>query len=307
MKARAVRFDRYGDRHELYLADVPMPVAGPGQVVVEVRATGINPGESAIRRGDLHERFPARFPSGQGSDLAGIVVSAGAGADEFEVGDEVLGWSWQRSAHATHVAVPATQLVAKPRRLDWQVAGALYVVAAAATAAVNAVVPKPGDTVAVSAAAGGVGTLVVQLLAMRGATVLGIASPERGTWLRRHGAIPVPRGDDLPTRLQAAAPGGIDAFIDLYGPEYLQLAVDLGVSRERVETIISFDLAAKLGVKSIGSEEATSREMLSGIAELVASGRLDIPIAATYHLDQVVDAFGRLEQRHTHGKIVLIP
>lgn len=96
--ARAVRFDRYGGREVLYVADIEMPSPGPGEVVVEVRAAGINPGEAGIRSGAMHEIFPATFPSGQGSDLAGVVTAVGAGVTEFSVGDEVLGFSMRRSA-----------------------------------------------------------------------------------------------------------------------------------------------------------------------------------------------------------------
>ena len=118
-RPRAVRFDRYGGLDVLYLADIAMPVAGSGEVVVAVRAAGINPGEAAIRSGALSERFPASFPSGQGSDLAGVVASLGDGVQDFAVGDEVLGFSWQRSSHASHVAVPATQVIRKPPGLSW--------------------------------------------------------------------------------------------------------------------------------------------------------------------------------------------
>jgi len=173
---RAVRFDHYGDRDVLHVADVDVPVPPAGEVVVEVRAAGINPGEASIRLGLLDAMFPATFPSGEGSDLAGVVSTVGDGVTEFAVGDEVLGWSWRRSSHAEYVAVPVGQLIAKPAALSWEVAGALYVVACTAYAAVRAVDVREGDTVAVSAAAGGVGSIVVQLLRVRGATVLGIAS-----------------------------------------------------------------------------------------------------------------------------------
>jgi NADPH2:quinone reductase len=251
--------------------------------------------------------FPATFPSGEGSDLAGVVSAAGEGVSELAVGDEVLGWSWRRSSHAQYVAVPVTQLIPKPAGLSWEVAGSLYVVCCTAYAAVRAVGAGAGDTVAVSAAAGGVGTVVVQLLRVRGATVLGIASPSNHEWLAAHGVLPVAYGDGLAERLQAAAPGGIDAFIDLFGPEYVQLAVDLGIPRDRVETIIAREKAKELGTKVEGSGDASTTEVLSEMAALVASGRIEIPIAATYPLEQVRDAFAELERRHTHGKIVLIP
>jgi len=306
-QARAVRFDRYGGREELYVADMDRPSPSAGEVLVEVRAAGINPGEIGIRSGALHERFPATFPSGEGSDLAGVVLEVGDGVSDFAVGDDVLGFSFQRSSHATHTVVPVDQLIHKPAELSWEVAGSLYVVGVTAYAAVRAVAPQPGETVAVSAAAGGVGSLVVQLLALRDVRVLGIASSGNAEWLRAHGVEPVEYGDGLAQRLQQAAPDGIDAFIDLFGPDYVQLAVDLGLSPERINTIISFEKAAEVGAKSEGSAEASTPAVLTEIADLVSTGALDFDVAATYPLDRVVDAFAELEQRHTHGKIVLLP
>jgi NADPH:quinone reductase len=304
---RAVRFDRYGDRGVLYVADVAVPQPADGEVVVQVRAAGINPGEAAIRKGALAASFPATFPSGEGSDLAGVVSSVGDRVREFAAGDEVLGWSWRRSSHAEYVAVPVTQLIRKPAQLSWEVAGALYVVGCTAYAAVRAVEAKPDETIAVSGAAGGVGSVVVQLLRTKGVTVLGVASPPNHQWLVAHGVIPVSYGEGLAERLRAAAPNGIDAFIDLFGPQYVQLAVELGIPKDRIETIISRDKAQELGTKAEGSGDASTTVVLSQMAELVASGQIEIPIAATYPLEEVRDAFAELEQRHTHGKIVLIP
>ena len=101
--ARAIRFDEYGDVEVLRVEDVPRPVPGPGQVLVEVRAAGINPGEGYIRQGLLHERWPATFPSGQGSDFAGVVASRGEGVSDIAVGDEVIGFVDTRSSHAEFV------------------------------------------------------------------------------------------------------------------------------------------------------------------------------------------------------------
>jgi NADPH:quinone reductase-like Zn-dependent oxidoreductase len=188
------------------------------------------------------------------------------------------------------------------------VAGSLYVAGVTAYAAVRAVAVTPGETVVVSAAAGGVGTLVVQLLRVKEAHVIGIASEPNHDWLRSHGVTPVSYGDDLEERIvELAAPDGVDAFIDLFGPQYVRLAVDLGVPVERIETIISFDAAKEYGTKSAGSGDASTTEVLAEMAALVASGQIEVPIAATYPLDRVKDAYDELEQRHTRGKIVLIP
>jgi NADPH:quinone reductase-like Zn-dependent oxidoreductase len=304
---KAVRFDQYGDRDVLYIAELEVPQPGPGEVLVEVRAASINPGEASIRKGFLHERWPTTFPSGEGTDLAGVVTAVGDGVSAFAPGDEVLGWSWTRSSHAEFAAVPVTQLVAKPAALSWEVAGSLNVAGSTAWASVEAIDPKAGETVAVSAAAGGVGSIAVQLVRIRGANVVGIASERNRAWLLEHGVTPVAYGDDLEARVRAAAPGGVDAFIDTFGPEYVDLAVALGVAPERINTIISFERAAEIGARTAGSADGSTPAAMTALAELAATGRLEVPIAATYPLARVQDAFAELEQRHTRGKIVLIP
>jgi NADPH:quinone reductase-like Zn-dependent oxidoreductase len=137
--------------------------------------------------------------------------------------------------------------------------------------------------------------------------VIGIASSSNHEWLTAHGVTPVAYGEGLIERIGALAPAGVDAFIDLFGPEYVQLAVDLGIAPDRIETIISREKAQEVGAKVEGSGDASTTAVLSEMAELVASGRIEIPIAAVYPLDQVQAAFAELEDRHTHGKIVLVP
>lgn len=304
---RAVRFDRYGDVDVLHVVDVPVPEPAAGEALVEVRAAAINPGEASIRKGLVHDRFPAEFPSGEGTDLAGVVTAVGPGVDAPAPGAEVLGWSWRRSSHAEFVTVPVTQLVAKPAGLSWEVAGSLNVAGATAWAAVAAIDPRPGETVVVSAAAGGVGSIAVQLLRHREVEVVGIASAANHPWLLAHGVTPVEYGNELEARVRAAAPGGVDAFIDTFGPQYVDLALALGVEPRRIDTVIAFERAAEVGARTDGSAEGSTPEVMTALAELAADGRLEVPIAATYPLEQVRDAFAQLEQRHTRGKIVLIP
>lgn len=307
---RAVRFDRYGGRDVLDVRDVEIPPVGRGEVLVRVRAAGINPGEAMIRQGLLHQYLPATFPSGQGTDFSGEVVETGPGVDEFVGGDAVLGFSWTRSSHAQHVVVPVGQLLPKPASLAWEVAGALDVAGTTAYAAVRAVDPGAGEIVAVSAATGGVGTLVVQLLAQRGVTVLGIASSTNADWLRAHGAIPIEYGRGLEERLRDAAPNGIDAFIDLFGPEYVRLAERLGVPVDRINTVVVSDAAVEIGAQMQGAAALSPRQAHAALRELadrLAEGSLELPIAATYPLDDVGQAFEALERRHSLGKIVLVP
>ena len=301
---KAVRFDKYGDVNVLQVVDVPRPVPGPGQVLVQVRAAGINPGEAKIREGLLDSMWPATFPSGEGSDLAGVVAETGAGVTGWTPGSEVIGWTDKRASQAEYVVVEAGNLTARPPAVPWPVAGSLYVAGATAWAAVRAVALAPGDTVVVSGAAGGVGSIAVQLARRAGATVIGLASEPNHAWLAGHGVTGVSYGDGVAGRIRAVAPE-VSAFVDTVGGGYVELALDLGVTPARIDTIAQFDAVKKYGVKGDGNAAGSSAAVLAELAGLIADGDLEIPVAATFPLDQVRAAYTELASGHVHGKIVL--
>src|SRR5689334_15066545 len=327
---KAVRYDEFGGIDVLRVEEVERPVPGGGQVLVRVKAAGINPSEAVIRTGAVAQIFPSTFPSGQGSDLAGVVEEVGAGAGGFSPGDEVIGFSNNRASQAELVLVEAGDLARKPEKVSWEVAGGLYVAGVTAWGAVHAVQPKEGETIVISGAAGGggslavqpkegetivisgaaggVGSLAVQLARRTGATVVGLASEGNHEWLKRRGVIPVAYGDGVADRIRGAAPGGVDAFIDTYGGGYVELAFALGVAAERIDTIADYAAAAKYGVKTEGGAEAgPGAQVLAELAGLIADGHLEVPIANVYPLAQVREAYTELERRHTRGKIVLRP
>jgi NADPH:quinone reductase-like Zn-dependent oxidoreductase len=302
---KAVRFEEYGGVDVLSVVEVPMPEPGPGQVLVRVKAAGINPGEAKIRDGLLHAQWPATFPSGQGSDLAGIVARPGPGVTGFAAGDEVIGFTDDRSSQAEYVLVEAGHLTARPAGVPWQVAGSLFVAGATAYAAVRAVALTPGDTVAVSGAAGGVGSITVQLARRAGATVIGLAGPANHGWLAGHGVIPVGYGDGAADRIRQAA-AKVDAFIDTFGANYVELALDLGVEPSRIDTIVRFDAVQQYGIKAEGNAAGASAAVLAELAGLIDAGELEVPVAATFPLAEVRDAYRLLAQGHHRGKIVLL-
>jgi NADPH:quinone reductase-like Zn-dependent oxidoreductase len=305
---RAVRLNNYGGLEVLQVVEVERPKPGPGKVLVRVKAAGINPGEASIRNGLFAERWPATFPSGQGSDLAGIVEEVGPDVANVAVGDEVIGFTNDRASQAEFVLVESGNLVARPGNVSWEQAGALFVAGTTAYAAVRSVGLSAGDTVVVSGAAGGVGSIAVQLSRNAGAKVIGLASDANRKWLADHGVIPVTYGDGVEDRVRAASGGKVDAFIDTFGGGYVELAIQLGVAPTRIDTIIDFAAAAKYGgVKTEGNYEAANADVLGQLAGLIASGRLEIPIAKVYPLAQVREAYRELEQRHTRGKVVLEP
>ena len=305
---RAVRYDEFGGIDVLRVEVVERPIPGEGQVLVRVKAAGINPSEAAIRTGAVSKLFPSTFPSGQGSDLAGVIEEVGPGVDGFSTGDEVIGFTQQRASQAELVLVEAGDLTRKPEKVPWEVAGGLYVIGVTASGAVQSVHLREGETVVVSGAAGGVGSLAVQLARRTGATVIGLASEGNHAWLKSHGVIPVAYGDGVEGRIRAAAPGGVDAFIDTHGGGYVELALALGVAADRIDTIADFAAAGKYGVKTDGGTAAgPGARVLADLAGLIADGQLEVPIAHVYPLAQVREAYTELERRHTHGKIVLRP
>lgn len=304
----AVRYDNFGGTEVLYIAQLPKPIPGPGQVLVKVKAAGINPGEAAIRQGYLEKMFPSTFPSGQGSDVAGVVEAVGEGVTMVEAGREVIGYSNNRDTHAGYVVLPEEQVVLKPENVSWEQAGGLFVAGTTAYAAVNVVQINTGDVVVISGAAGGVGSVAVQLAHNQGAKVFGIAGEAYHDWLKAHGATPVAHGDGMEQRLQDVLGGEKpDAFIDLFGKGYVDLAIKLGVAPNRINTVIDFEAAEKHGVKTEGSQSAAHPWVLSEFADIIYTGALEFPVAKTYPLTEVKQAFDDLEQRHTHGKIVLVP
>ena len=305
---KAVRFDEYGPVAVLDVRDVPIPEAGPGQVLIRVKAAGINPGEAKIRDGLLHEIWPATFPSGQGSDFAGVVERLGPGVTAVAERDEVIGWVDTRSSQAEYVVADQEDLAPRPSGLPWEVAGAIPVAGFTASAMVRAVDVKPGDTVVVAGAAGGVGSLAVQLARRAGATVIGLAGPSNHDWLKRHEILPVAYGDGVADRIRAAATGPVSAFLDTFGGDYVELALnDLGVRPERIDSVTRPDAAAKYGIKIDGNGAGASAATLEKLAGLIAAKELELPIARTYQLAEVATAYTQLAKGHIRGKIVLIP
>ena len=305
--SRAVRFDKYGGIDVLRVVEVDRPVPGPSQVLVRIKAAGINPGEAAIREGAFANRWPATFPSGQGSDLAGLVEDVGSAVKNVAVGDEIIGFTDNRASQAELVVVDADHVVYRPAHVSWEQAGALFVAGTTAYAAVRAVSLTAGDIVVVSGAAGGVGSIAVQLARNVGAKVLGLASAANHAWLTDHGVIPIAHGDGVAERIRAAVGNSVDAFIDTFGGGYVELALELGVAPDRVDTIIDFAAAAKHGVKAEGNSAAANAGVLAELAGLIDAGRLEIPIAKVYRLADVREAYQDLARRHTRGKIVLVP
>jgi NADPH:quinone reductase-like Zn-dependent oxidoreductase len=299
---KAAAFHAFGDPEVLQLVDVETPLAGDGQVRVRVEAAGVQAFDTAVRSGWTPPGATLAFPQIVGNDFAGVVDQVGEGVTGFAVGSEVLGWAVLAS-YAEYVVVPPDQIVPKPAAMPWAEAGGLSASAQTAHTALEELRVASVDTVLIHAAAGGVGTVAVQLARARGATVIGTASPANHDYLRSLGAEPTTYGEGLVERVRALAPRGIDAALDAVGGEALDASVELCKDRDRIGTLVDFDRAPGLGVRSIFSRRSTAR--LREIVDQYESGRLRIHVSREFPLDRAADAHRALETGHGRGKIVI--
>lgn len=301
--SRAVVFNQYGGPEVLELVDVPEPEPGPGQVRLRVRAAGVQPADSKQRSGAWHAWAPVTFPGRLGHEAAGVVDAVGPDVTAFAPGDEVLGPA--TGAYAEHALADAKLLARKPPQMPWSEAGALSASGQTASTVLEDLEPKPGETLLVHAAAGGVGLMAVQLAKARGVKVIGTAREANHDFLRGLGVVPVAYGPGLADRVRALAPDGVDAALDAVGGEALDVSVELVADRDRIGTIADQAGAKRLGVRSLGTRR--SGERLAQLVSAYEDGRLKVFIWKEFPLDQAVEAHRESDGRHLLGKVVLIP
>jgi NADPH:quinone reductase-like Zn-dependent oxidoreductase len=301
MKAAAI--STYGSPDVLQIMEFETPTAGPGQVRVRIKAAGIQPFDTAVRStGWVPPGLEIRYPQILGNEFAGVIDQVGIGVTDFSIGNEVLGWALL-ACYAEYVVVNVNQIVPKPQNMSWEEAGALTASGQTAHTAIEALGVHKGDTVLIHAAAGGVGTIAVQLALTWGATVIGTASDCNHDYLRSLGAIPVTYGHGLVERVHALAPNGVNVAFDAAGEDALLASVELVKNKNRIGTIVSFDLGQKLGVQIIRSKRSAGR--LMELTELYSQGKLNIHIRKSFSLHQAADAHREMETGHGQGKIVL--
>ncbi|MBE1495921.1 NADPH:quinone reductase-like Zn-dependent oxidoreductase [Amycolatopsis lexingtonensis] len=305
--SRAVRFESFGGPEALRLHEVPVPQAGSGQIRVRVTAAGLNPMDWFMTSdAETAARFGLSLPCGFGTDYAGVVDQVGAGVTGFAVGDRVFGGALSRAV-ADHVVVAEAGTIAAggdahrtPDGVDDRTAATLAIAGCTAAAALAVVAPGPSDTVLIGGAGGGVGVFAVQLARLAGARVIGTGSATSAEALRALGAEPVTYGDGLVDRVRALAPDGVTAAMDLHGTDTALAARELGVPDERITLI-----AAQVdGITSANGANAAPGA-IEEIAGLVAAGRLRVPIAASYPVEQIREAVELQAGRHVHGKVVI--
>jgi NADPH:quinone reductase-like Zn-dependent oxidoreductase len=300
---KAVVQDEFGSADVLQFREVADPIVGPDQLLVEVRATSVNPVDWKIREGYLQGAFPHNLPNIPGWDVAGVVKATGPAVTKFAVGDEVIAYARkhhvQNGTYAELVAVDEDAAAAKPSNVDFATAAALPLAGLTALQSLKAAGTGEGDTVLVHAAAGGVGHLAVQIAKALGAEVVGTASARNHDYLRSLGAVPVEYGTGLPQRIQ----GKVDVAVDFVGGEALTDSFDIVNDPSRVVTVVDAETAFGRGGRYVFVRPYA--EELTWLAQLVDEGKLVIDIAESFPLERAADAHRSSEQGHTRGKIAI--
>lgn len=301
--SRFVLVPRFADPIPFEYVDRPVPTPGAGEVLVRVRAAGLNPIDWKLASiPGIAEHFGVTAPTGFGGDAAGVVEAVGEGVDGLAVGDRVFG-NARGAALADHLVAPASSLHRTPDGLDDVRAAGVETVAKTAAAAIATIGVREGDVVLIGGAAGGVGVIATQLAVAAGATVIGTASEGNHAFLRDLGAIPVAYGDGLVDRVRALAPTGVDAATDLAGTETVLAAIELGVAPERISTIAAGP-TPPAGARATGSVDAEAGAS-ERIAAAIADGAFVLPIEATFPFEALVDAVALLRAGHVRGKVVV--
>lgn len=300
--SRAIEYRRFGGPEVLEMVDVPAPEPRDGETRIAVKAAALNPMDEKVFSGDPRLRlvgfanaipkpaqwFMPSFPKRVGRDFAGIVDAVGGGTSGLAVGDTVLGTlrgapgtKTKSGSLAEHVVAPVEDVIHKPKALSFESAAALGVVAQTACGALREIDVQHTDIIVISAAAGGVGSLAVQLAMQRGATVIGIVGANNVDFLRSLGVIPVTHDAGVKDQILAAAPGPITKLLDCYGGGYVQLGHSLGLHGSAIGTLVPSPKAIFGGARFTGSRHAHPED-LATVADLVATGAVRLPIAHTY-------------------------
>ncbi|QKV99606.1 NADP-dependent oxidoreductase [Streptomyces sp. NA02536] len=304
---KAIRYARYGGPEVLELGEADDPRVGPDSVLVEVRAAAVNPVDWKCRGGHLDQILQPVFPVIPGWDVSGVVVRPGPAVPEFAAGDEVIGYVREdvlsRGTFAEYVAAPVRTLARKPRGLSFEEAAGLPLAGLTAYQVLHRVLEvKRGETVLVHAAAGGVGSIAVQLAVHLGARVIGTASEGNHDFVRGLGGEPVSYGEGLAERVRGLAPEGVDAAFDSVGGDALKVSANLLAPEGRLASITDPEVVAYGGHYWFVRPDSQDLQHLS---DLAAQGTVKIHVSKTFPLEQAAEAHRLSQEGRTRGKIVV--
>ena len=305
----AVQFDRFGPPDVLTLGTRPEPRPGPDEVRITVEAAGVTPVDLALRAGLSPASRRISLPHVPGVDAAGVIDEIGANVTGFALGDEVFGAvDVARLGGASARFAVLKFWTRKPPSMPWAQAGAAGTSIETATRVLDALEVRAESTLLIGGAAGGVGSVAVQLAIARGARVIGTARPESQAFIAELGAIPVPYGPGLPERVRALGVGRVDLALHVAGAGALPELIAITGTATSVVTIADFtgpERGVRLSLGELGGQP-DGRHGLTRAAALYEEGRFHIPVQHEFPMAQAAEAHTAAAQGPRRGKIALI-
>ncbi|MFZ3494024.1 NADP-dependent oxidoreductase [Streptomyces sp. 5.8] len=303
---KAITYTAYGTPDILALTEVPEPKVGPGEVLVRVKAAGVNPVDWKLAAGYLDPILEVRYPVIPGWDVAGVVEAVGEDTFDYAVGDEVYGYirkEWvELGTYAELVSAPVRTLARKPRELSFEQAAGIPLAGLTAYQSLTRVGLKAGETVLIHSAAGGTGSFGVQIAVALGLRVIGTAGAHNHDYLRSLGAEPVLYGEGFADRVRELAPEGVDAALDFFGDDVIPALRSLVKEERRVVSIADYTAAAQ-GAHQLWVRPDTAD--LTFLAELADKGGLTVNVEHALPLAEAAKAWELSATGRTRGKIVL--
>jgi NADPH:quinone reductase len=307
MKAQQWVAADFGGPEVLRCVEVDVPDPGPGELTVDVRASGLNPADAKhIAPGQRRSLLPLAL----GFEVSGVVSATGAGVDAgLAAGEEVV--AQVSGGYTTAITVRASEVYPKPPPLTFAQGASLLLVGTTAAELLHVSAAGSGDAVLLHGGGGAVGVSVLQQARKLGVHVIATASPANFEFVRQFGGVPVEYGPGLLERVRAAAPAGIVAALDTVGsPEAGDVSLALVKDRSRVVTIADAPRAKADGFVFIGASNPASgpfrAHARSQIVAMAADGDLMVPMAGTFAFDDAPAAFAMLISPHAPGKIALV-
>lgn len=311
---KAAVYDEFGGPEKVQVRTIDIPEIKEGEVLIRIKAAGVNPVDYMVREGYLKDFLPYSFPVIPGWDVAGIVEERGFSARRFSVGDEVYAYARrpvvQHGTFAEYIVLPESYLASRPKSISWEAAAGIPLVGLTAYQSLyDAGNLQEGQTVLILGASGGVGSLGIQLAKLKGARVIGVASQKNHSFMKELGADETIdyNSSSFEEDVKAAAPDGVDLLFDCASGETLNQSLPALKPSGKLVSILNQgqDLDSSISFEYVFVEPNAAQ--LDHLRELADNGQLKVHVSGTYSLDEAVEALNQIQTAHTTGKIVIVP
>lgn len=313
-KMKAANYNEFGGPEVVNISEVDLPELREGEVLIKIKAAGVNPVDAIIREGHYKNMMPHDLPIIPGWDMAGIVEARGHAARRYEVGDEVYAYARRPEVKwgtfAEYIVIPESYLASRPQNISWEEAAGIPLAGLTAYQALYVAGNlEKGQRVLILGASGGVGSFAIQLAKVKGAEVFGVASEKNHQYMKSLGADHTIdyKDRDIGTAAKEITPEGVDLIFDCTSGESLIQSTKALKPSGKLVSILNQgeDIDDKIDFQFVFVEP--NSKQLDHYRELVEEGKITVEVSEVYSLQEVPNALKQIQTLHTTGKIVIAP